>query len=1262
MKTFRLHNRRLRRQSLLLYALVLVALSLLTSWYFNSTLSIEYQQKKLQRYISEQVADAQQVLNDTALMRRLVNRLETKEEFDRLAAKQWGLFLFAETLTDQDLLFWNSQRIVHPPVTFDSSYGTRFEKLGESYYVTQKKLVVLPGMSNHKLAYVMIPVVTGYYLETETLRTGFAHDPYAVQKIKIAASPTAFPIRSAEGKTLFYVQAAEAETYVVTDAVTMVFRLTALLLLLLALYLHAVSLVRKKNAVTGAVFLFCSFAVVRFLLHLFPSLALLRQLQLFDPTIYASGLNSSLGALLLNAILLCWIVLFAWDHLAPLKTLPRFLKGRGILVAGAAAVFLLMMVTFQLALLVNRMVADSKISFEVTDYSKLSVYTAISFLILALFSLSYYYFSRLLFRFILLAFPNLLQLYFTVALTGLVFLTVISSTGKHSHKEVLFYLPVLAWLVAFTLLLSKEQSIINRFRITIAGLLFWVFVFSVSLAALIMQGNREREIRDQKQVASKLDQQTDPTKTKVLAIPLVYLNNQFLLNNFHRFRHHTESRQLHDSITGISLLDNSKAYSVNMYVFDSSAQPIMVSNNVSYEQLNNVYQTHLRRDRKSQSGAKDLVYYETSPTQFVYLIRRTVLDSSRLVGTVFLVATPLKFEGVQKLNPDIFSTTERPPDNPSLLTAVYIDNRLHYFTGNYAFLQQLPPGLLPGNEYHLRESGNYEEVWYQPGNNRVILVAQKKDTFIESITLFSYLFCAFLFMVGFIRLSGIVGRLARTWPRIDIFSRLSIRSQIHVTIIFISVLSFVVIGIATIGFFVQRNNSNNTEDLYRTAHSTLNELEKQAAEDSLLFNDRNSFADTVNLAALAKVVNDISEVHNRVVNIFDTNGVLKITSREDIYGRGILSRKMDPVAFYHMTKAGQVQRLQDEYLANFDYQSIYLAIRDSSQRPFAYLNIPYFESRGQLDQEISNFLVTVINLNAFIVLIAGVIALFITNRITRSFSVIGDKMKEITLGRTNEEIEWNKDDEIGELVKQYNKMVHQLEESATALAKSEREGAWREMARQVAHEIKNPLTPMKLSIQYLQKAIQANQPNVKDLTSAVAGTLIEQIDHLSKIAADFSQFANIGHKRTEYIDLHSVVGSLLDLYAANPRVTLKWNPVPHEAIMQADKTHMNRLFTNLLTNAVDACPGEKRCSVTISERMVGRQLLISITDNGEGIPPEMHAKIFTPNFTTKTSGTGLGLAMCKGIVEQAGGDIWFETKVGEGTTFFVQLPLAVDGL
>ncbi len=216
------------------------------------------------------------------------------------------------------------------------------------------------------------------------------------------------------------------------------------------------------------------------------------------------------------------------------------------------------------------------------------------------------------------------------------------------------------------------------------------------------------------------------------------------------------------------------------------------------------------------------------------------------------------------------------------------------------------------------------------------------------------------------------------------------------------------------------------------------------------------------------------------MNLYDTLGDLKVSSHADIYYRGVLSEKMNPLAFFRLNNLHQVQTVTDEQVGKINYLSIYSPVRDETGNAVAYLNIPSYSTQGELKQEISNFLVTIITLNAFIFLISGAIAVFITNRITSSFTIITQKMRDINLRQVNQEIEWKRNDEIGVLVKEYNKMVQKLEESADALAKSEREGAWRQMARQVAHEIKNPLTPMKLSIQYLQKAIDNNSPDVED--------------------------------------------------------------------------------------------------------------------------------------------------------------------------------------
>jgi nitrogen fixation/metabolism regulation signal transduction histidine kinase len=233
-----------------------------------------------------------------------------------------------------------------------------------------------------------------------------------------------------------------------------------------------------------------------------------------------------------------------------------------------------------------------------------------------------------------------------------------------------------------------------------------------------------------------------------------------------------------------------------------------------------------------------------------------------------------------------------------------------------------------------------------------------------------------------------------------------------------------------------------------------------------------------------------------------------------------------------------------------------------------------------------------------------------------------------------------------------------LDSSAEKLARSEREGAWREMARQVAHEIKNPLTPMRLNLQYLQKAIDANSPNVKNISVYVAKILVEQIDHLSQIAGDFAQFANIGQSKNLLFNLTDSLKQVTSLYSSNEKLQITMQPHTDEIMIHADKTQINRLFTNLLQNAIESVPEEKNAEIKIATTGSDGKVLVMITDNGKGIPAEMKNKIFIPNFTTKSSGTGLGLAMCKGIVEKSNGNIWFETVDGESTTFFVQLPLA----
>jgi nitrogen fixation/metabolism regulation signal transduction histidine kinase len=365
---------------------------------------------------------------------------------------------------------------------------------------------------------------------------------------------------------------------------------------------------------------------------------------------------------------------------------------------------------------------------------------------------------------------------------------------------------------------------------------------------------------------------------------------------------------------------------------------------------------------------------------------------------------------------------------------------------------------------------------------------------------------------------------------------------------------------------------------------------------------------------------------------------------------------MNADAFQHLTKLKSIRFQHTETIGKFKYLSIYQPLTDAAGTTYAYLNIPYLNTQAELNQEISGFLAAILNLNAFIFLVAGIIAFYFTGRITDSFEMISRKMQQISLGKVNEAIQWNRNDELGLLITEYNKMVRKLEASASALAVTEREVAWREMARQVAHEIKNPLTPMKLSIQYLQEAIQRNDPRLPELYRKTNATLITQIDQLARIAGDFAQYAQISLAHPVELDLVSVIQQWARLYDFSDNCSIRLF-LPEEPVrISADQGHLDRLFTNLLLNSIQACQTEDTAVVSIRVEKLEESIRLSFADQSGGIAPELTPRMFSPNFTTKSSGTGLGLAICKRIVEQGGGQIRFETEWGRGTTFIIDWP------
>jgi nitrogen fixation/metabolism regulation signal transduction histidine kinase len=314
--------------------------------------------------------------------------------------------------------------------------------------------------------------------------------------------------------------------------------------------------------------------------------------------------------------------------------------------------------------------------------------------------------------------------------------------------------------------------------------------------------------------------------------------------------------------------------------------------------------------------------------------------------------------------------------------------------------------------------------------------------------------------------------------------------------------------------------------------------------------------------------------------------------------------------------------------------------------------------QSKLTEEISNLVVAIVNFSLILLVISMSIAVFISGRITSPLRMLQDGLASVKLGRQTEPLEYKGHDEIGELVKQYNLMLGELHESAIKLARSEREDAWREMAKQIAHEIKNPLTPMKLNVQQLYKTWRDNPGDFEKRLARFTENQIEQIDNLSSIATEFSNFARMPKAKPGLTDLVSAVQNVAQLFNDIRNIDLELETEPlKEVIIYADREHLGSMLTNLFRNAVQAIPSNRKGQIYIRLSVTDGRVLLSIRDNGTGIPEALRDKLFIPNFTTKSSGMGLGLSIVKRIVETANGKIWFESGSGEGSTFFVEYPV-----
>jgi signal transduction histidine kinase len=398
---------------------------------------------------------------------------------------------------------------------------------------------------------------------------------------------------------------------------------------------------------------------------------------------------------------------------------------------------------------------------------------------------------------------------------------------------------------------------------------------------------------------------------------------------------------------------------------------------------------------------------------------------------------------------------------------------------------------------------------------------------------------------------------------------------------------------------------------------------------------------------------DLANLTNLDANVFNVNGEIIASSQPLIIENNLVSGYINPRARQEISEGKNVL-IQTENVGSLEYFVSYAALKaPRTGKLIGILGIPFFQSAYSLEKVQISILANILSIFALMFIGLVILSYFVSQWLTFPLKFITQSLRKTSLVKTNQPLIWNSDDEIGLMVKEYNQMLFKLGESKAELEQTQRERAWREIAQQVAHEIKNPLTPMKLTLQQLERSLHNNN-NSSEKTEKAVASLLTQIETLNEIASSFSSFAKMPEPVMHQLELVSLLKRIVDLHMHAG--DLVFSAAQKEAYVLGDDQLLGRTFSNIILNAFQSAQPGKAMQVRVTLTRENGNYVIEFRDTGKGITNEEAERIFSPHFTTKHSGSGLGLAISKQAIEQMKGRIWFETTPGSGSSFYISLP------
>ena len=1105
--------------------------------------------------------------------------------------KQLSKGIDLQVYESDSLVFWTSMHNQVHSINAFASKGVQLVRQKNGWFG-------VIGMNDPKQtvrhAVFIIPILNDYEINNRYLQDGYLLSPELLNHVELAlsADSTSLPLTDIHDNQIGWIKENTLRYETPLNTYSVLSDVLLIIISLLLIFLLYVWIQSKTFYPLSIIGLIISLLSLRLLLPLFWTFDGIKATELFSPNVYASDYwNSSLGVVLLQAALIFLSSFLMFRNANKFLAYTANKKIKSLLWLVPWIWFLLL---WPLSSVFHDLILNSVISIEVQNIYSIN---RISFAILILIVgsiFSFILFSNL----ILEAYGKNLPVSKRIKLVyflgvGVLFL-IFWLTGVQRFANLLVISSSLIYVLSY---LRFSNSFLFKNQVSKA---FVILLFSSTLTGFYTEDySHEKGIQQAETRAGLFGDDRDyvaeytftDVHCRVTEDPIVksaLTGDKNLLNRL-------ESR-----LSALYFRGYLGRYDVELGVYNQDSTAMLVKDSTQLSEI-------LKYEGNLVFETSDIYLYfiESNSGTYYYDALVPVTEDTNTIGYLRFKMLPRLYTQTAVYPELLLGNAIRNQVNlKGANYAVYKDSTLYKYEGDFSFPKKYTFNPIDSiGQSKVQKSKAFSYVVYRTKRNKYVVVPVAKPGFLHYVSRVASMF-------ALLALFWILGLILKTITSYVVskknndFSYWSFSDRLNFLMILILVVSFVSVAFVISLYFNEQYSKNHKELLLKKHKEVINILQEKCrlSNQNVSSPNRNEFFKYL-IPALA----DEKEID---INVFDPNGKLLISSRPSIFEKNLIGLYMNPEAFIEIKKA-DYRILLKEAIGSLKFLSVYEAIYDEEGNVLAIIQIPFFSQAENLQKDISRFLVALINVFIPILMLSVFISLLISNSVTEPIVRVGNKLSSFRLGKKNERIEWNRKDEIGILVEEYNALIEKLENSAMSLAKSEREGAWKEMAKQIAHEIKNPLTPMKLSIQLLKKATEEGRGDTKELIQRTSVTLIEQIDHLSEIATAFSNFAKMPEPELAKINLIQAMNASVNLFKENEQqVSILLKSEVTEAFVLADDTQLLSVFNNILQNAIQAIPEHTNGEVIVQLLELNNEYCIQFIDNGQGIPEEIQRKDF----------------------------------------------------